>query len=295
MRIFITGGTGFLGKHLVQKLLQDGHTLLILIPSSNNYLPKLKRTSFLKGNMANINKLLPKIRNFKPEVGIHLAWEGIPNADLHLNLKNLIGGLNCIETLAKAGCKRIFMAGSCHEYGEPGIKVNEKSPLNPFNALYAAKIALYFLGSKIAEAHNVKLIWGRIGFVYGPGQRKASLIPYLLESIRNNRMPILRNPKGGNDFVYVGDVVSAISLLIKKRNLRTNEVYNISSGQLTGVIKIVKIIYNYFKLPLPKNFKEVKLQGFFMDIGKIKRETKWRPKTNLDLGIKKTINFYKNG
>jgi len=294
MKIFITGGTGFLGEPLVRKLFSEGHRILILkrdgekIPKE--FFASKSRISFVTGNLENINKLLLKIKNFKPEVGIHLAWEGIPNADLKLNLKNLNGGLNCLETFAKAGVKRAFIAGSCHEYGEPGEKVSEISPLNPFNTLYAAKIALYFLGSKIAETYNVKLIWGRIGFVYGPGQRKASLIPYLLNSIEKNETPVLRNPNGGNDFIYVDDVANAISTLIKKKNLGTNEVYNIGSGKIMSVMEIVKIIYNHFKLPLPKNLKSVKKpEGFFMDITKIKRETGWQPKTTIQKGIKKTI------
>ncbi len=311
MKIFITGGTGFLGKPLLKKLLGKGHQVLILKKDgekiSKEFLKSKSRISFLNGNLQNINKLLPKIKSFKPEVGIHLAWEGIPSADLELNLKNLNGGLNCLETLAKAGVKRIFVAGSCHEYGEPrnvhrdalrgnpGKKVSETNPLNPFNMLYAAKIALYFLGSKIAETHNVKLIWGRIGFVYGPGQRKASLIPHLLNSIQKNEEPVLKNPKGGNDFIYVDDVAGAISALIKKKNLRTNEIFNIGSGKLTGVMEIVKIIYRQAKLSVPKHLKDVKKpEGFCLGISKIKFEVGWQPKVNIDLGIKKTIGHYKS-
>lgn len=306
MKIFITGGTGFLGKPLIKKLLSEGHQILLLkrreekIPKE--FLGFKSRVRFIAGNLENINKLLPKIKNFKPEVGIHLAWEGIPSADLKLNLRNLKGGLNCFETLAKAGVKRIFVAGSCHEYGEPrnvhkdalrgnpGKKVNENFPLNPFNTLYAAKTALYFLGSKIAEAHGMKLIWGRIGFIYGPEQRKASLIPYLLNSIQKKEEPVLRNPNGGNDFIYVDDVASAISTIIKKKNLGPNEVYNIGSGKLTGVMEIVKIIYKFFKLPVPKNLKDVKKpEGFYMDISKIEREVNWYPRVSIEAGIKKII------
>lgn len=292
MRIFITGGTGFLGKPLVKELLAGKHELLIL-KRKDEKTPKEfsnARIKFIAGDLENIHKLLPKIKKFKPDVGIHLAWEGIPNADLELNLKNLNGGLSCLQTLAKADVKKVFVAGSCHEYGEPGKEVNETSPLNPFNALYAAKAALYFLGSKIAESNNMQLIWGRIGFVYGQGQRKASLIPYLLNSIQKNEKPILRNPKGGNDFIYVDDVANAIAMLIKKNNLGRNEIFNIGFGKLTGVMQIVKIIYRQAKLPVPKHLKDVKRpEGFWMDISKIKREIGWRPKISIEAGIKKIM------
>ncbi len=298
MKIFITGGTGFVGSHLVQKLIKEGHNILLLCENEKKISRKIhsvSRVRFLLGNMANISKFSIKIKKFNSDVGIHLAWEGIPNSDLKLNLKNLNGGLNVIQTLAESGVKRIFVAGSCHEYGEPGKKVSENLPLNPYNALYAAKAALYFLSSEICKKYGVKLIWGRIGFVYGPGQRGTSLISHLINSIQKNEEPVLRNPNGGNDFIYINDVVRAISMLIKGKNLGVNEIYNIGSGKLGGVMKITENIYDAFKLPLPKGMKRVKKPiGFFMDISKIKKDIGWQPQITIEKGIKKTVAFYSN-
>lgn len=292
MRIFVTGGTGFIGKPLVRKLLSEGHSLLLLVRKKEKVpiFQNSAKLKFLRGDLEDLPKFLLKIKSFKPDAVIHLAWEGIPSADIEINLRNLQDSTIAIESLVKVGIKKIFVAGSCHEYGEPGRRVNEKFPSNPFNFLYASKAALYLLASEICKKNSVRLIWGRIGFVYGPGQRKASLIPHLLNSIQKNKEPVLRNPKGGNDFIYVDDVANAIAMLIKKNNLGANEIYNISSGKLTGVMEIVKIIYKYAKLPLPKNLNIAKKpEGFWMDISKIKREISWRPKISIETGIKKVM------
>src|SRR5258708_4792459 len=136
----------------------------------------------------------------------------------------------------------------------------------------------------------MRLIWTRIGFIYGPGQRRASLIPCILDSIKDGKLLMLKNPEGGNDFIYVDDVARALSEILKKNNLDTNEIYNIGSGHLTSVSRVVQSVYQSLGLTVPKTVRRVvKPQGFFMDISKIKKEIGWRPRTSLKAGIRATI------
>ena len=294
MRIFVTGGTGFLGKRLVQKLLSDGHTLLLFVRSEKElpvWHPRSKsQFSLLRGDVVRINRVAGKIKKFRPDAAIHLAWEGIPKSDPRFNKRNLQGSLRTIKALAMAGCKTMVVAGSCHEYGEPGKKVNERSPLHPYNALYATKVFLYEKGAKIAAKYGMRFIWTRLGFIYGPGQRRASLIPYLLDSIRKGESPMLKNPKGGNDFIYVDDVARAFAQILNKKHLGMNKIYNVGSGRLSGIFEVVQKVYQSLGLAVPKSVKRVsKPHGFFMDISKIKKEIGWKPRTSLKAGIRATI------
>lgn len=296
MRIFVTGGTGFIGKPLVRKLLSEGHALLLLVRKKEKVpiFQNSAKLKFLRGDLEDLPKFLLKIKSFKPDAAIHLAWEGIPSTDIEINLRNLQGSTIAIESLVKAGIKKIFVAGSCHEYGEPGRRVNEKFPSNPLNFLYASKAALYLLASEICKKNSVRLIWGRIFFVYGPGQRKTSLIPYLLNSIKNKETPVFKNPKGGNDFIYLDDLIDAILRLIKNKNLGMNEVFNIGSGRLAGVGEIAEAVYKNFNLPMPSTIKKLNYsEGFWADISKIKNKIGWKPKTSIKEGIKKTVAYFK--
>jgi len=273
MRIFITGGTGFIGKHLVKKLREDKSNELFL----------------LSKDLADTENWKKEIEDFKPEACIHLAWEGLPDYSTGTSIKNLNYGLNLIKFLAEIGCPRVIVAGSCWEYGGQPGKLSEDTPPKPLNAFSAAKNALHWLGQEIAKENNTSFIWTRFFYIYGPGQRKESLIPYLINCVKTGKTPEIKNPFAKNDFVYVEDAVKAISLLVK--NCKESGVYNIGSGYLTSVQEIIKIIFLETSLASSKNRLA---PYFYADISKIKKEVGWEPKTSIDEGIKKTIDYIKN-
>ena len=155
MRIFITGGTGFIGKPVVKKLQEEGHYLLLL--SRKDQKPST-RTKTVAGNLANISKWQKDLKKFKPDTALHIAWEGLPNHNAHLSQLNLEYGLNLTKALAEAGCKRMIVTGSCFEYGVQKGKISEHTPPKPFDAFTAAKHALRWLGLEIAKEKNMDFI-----------------------------------------------------------------------------------------------------------------------------------------
>lgn len=302
MRIFVTGGTGFMGRHLVPRLLKDGHSLLLFSKDASARTAAVggkleKRVKFLKGDIGKIGRYEPKIRRFRPEVAIHLAWEGIPSADLELNIKNLLGGIAVIKTCIAAGVRSIVVAGSCHEYGEPGRGVNENAILRPYNTLYAAKSALYLLGAKIAATHNVGFIWMRPSFIYGHGQRSAALIPSLIDTLKRGGTPRIKTPSWGNDFVYVGDVADAFARMVKQYKKIGTAVYNIGSGHRTPVLEVVRCVCRECGITPPPFARThpKKIGGFWLDISRAQKEIGWKPRTNLKKGIAEMVAFYKKG
>lgn len=281
MRIFITGGTGFIGKHLVKKLKEDKNNELFL----------------LSKDLADIKTWKKEVEDFRPEAAIHLAWEGLPNYDSQTSIKNLKYGLNLINILAEIGCKTILSAGSCWEYGEQSGKLTENTSPKSFNAFAAAKNSLHLLGKEIAKENNIQFIWTRFFYVYGPGQRETSLIPYLMNCVQNGKTPEIKNPFAKNDFIYVEDITMAISQIIE--NCKESAVYNIGSGYLTSIQEVIKIIFDNYGLQ--NQYKEITPAStdvlsaeFYADISKIKKEIGWEPKISINEGIKKMINISLN-
>ena len=93
MRIFITGGTGFIGRHVVEKLQSEGHDLLILSHRpkiATSLFGTLKKVTLVKGGLSNINNWKNKVKLFKPKAAIHMAWEGIPDYSVERLLKMFI-------------------------------------------------------------------------------------------------------------------------------------------------------------------------------------------------------------
>ena len=118
MKVFITGGTGFIGKYVMQKLIEEDYDISILCIEE-----RLKKDfkndneiHLIKGDLSEIKEWEEKLKTFEPDVCIHLAWEGIPDYSYKYSVKNLIMSLNLFNVLADIKCKKIICSGSCWEY-----------------------------------------------------------------------------------------------------------------------------------------------------------------------------------
>jgi len=298
MRIFLTGGTGFIGRYVVKHLEKEGCNILLLTRASKeNISPimKSKKIKIVLGDLSDINKWKNKLKQFKPEATIHLAWEGIPDYGVKTSIKNLKYGLNLFEELAEIGCKKIICTGSCWEYGQNQGKISEDLPAKSLNAFTAAKNALHCLGREIAKENNIHFIWTRLFYVYGPGQRENSLIPYIIKCVKEGKELKIKTPSARNDFIYVDDVARAIVLILEKCYQST--VYNIGSGYSTSIQDIIKIVYSELNLQYKSkeiffNTENIYSDNFWTDISKIKKEIGWEPKIDIKNSIKKIISFY---
>lgn len=293
MKIFITGGTGFIGKPLVKNLKRKGHNLLVLSRQAQKSSANIK---FIKGDL-NGSSWQKEVKRFKPDVAVHLAWEGLPDYSAEMSTKNLFNGLKLYKFLAGIGCKFIFTAGSCAEYGlgQQSGKLSEGSPLKAKDAFSVAKNTLNFLGQEISKERGIKFVWGRIFFCYGPGQREASLIPLLINYAKGGKKPEIDDHDKKIDFIYVEDVAEAIVRILEKA--KKSSVYNIGAGKPTSLSKIVKITGKL--LGKEKEFEKLishkskaKWSDFYADISKIRKEIGWKPKTDIYDGIRNTIEHF---
>lgn len=297
MRIFITGGAGLVGRQVIKKLLQTKHHLTLLTRKTPIQLLIKKPPSKLKiiqGDLIRINSWQAELKKFDPQATIHLAWEGIPDYAYQTSVKNLHCGLNLLSALTQTKCRKIIITGSCWEYGDQSGKIDENIPPKLSSTFASAKIALHWLAKSWAKENNRILIWARLFYVYGPGQRETALIPYLINCVKTGKIPEIKNPAIANDFIYSSDVATAIISLLT--NKQVNGIYNIGSGKLTSIRQIITTVYDNFGKATPKQFKKIpskstdKLyKNFYANIAKIKKHTNWQPQINIKQGIKKMI------
>ena len=115
MRIFITGGTGFIGAQVVKELQTEENNLLLLSRRSKTSLPSLKipNVGNVQGDLSDIASWENEVKMFSPEVAIHMAWDSIPNYDVKASKKNLVYGLNLIGMLAESGCQSVIGMQVC--------------------------------------------------------------------------------------------------------------------------------------------------------------------------------------
>ena len=285
MNIFITGGTGFIGSHIVSKLVGDGHNLLLLSRKPKD------EDGIIIGGLSNVGGWIEEVRIFKPDVTIHMAWEDIPNYNEETSIKNLNYGVDLITSIAKIGCKKIIVTGSCWEYERTIGCLNETMPINPSKPFTRKKHMLHKIGQQVAKVYDMDFIWTRLFYVYGPGQKPHSLIPHIINSIKSGKKLEINTPYSKNDFVYVEDVADAISQLASNGR---NGTYNIGSGYSTEIKELIDLVYQHIS---PKEHfittveRPRSIVDFWADISKM-RTIGWAPKTSIEEGFKNTVNFY---
>lgn len=288
MNILILGGSGFLGEHLLSQLYNKKKNILVI--SKSNKI-KQKNIKHILLDLNNVKKFYSIIENFKPDICIDLSWSGIPDYSRSNNLKNYNIKKKIFDALIRLKCKKILSIGSCWEYGDlKGSLIENKKTKNLSNfANYKIKCLNYL--KKCCKQNKTKFIWARVFFVYGPKNKKTSLLPSFYRAIINKKNFELKNKIIGNDYIYVTDVTKAI-ITLSLENLSSG-VYNIGSGKLTANIdfcnKIYKKMYNekYF------NIKYKNYEGSFANIEKIKNKTNWKPMISLKKGIELTLNSFK--
>lgn len=296
MKIFVTGGTGFVGTAVVRELSRRGHELLVLSRDEvSGKVPPPDHISFVHGNFQNHTDMGHIIRGFGAEALVHLAWEGLPDYSEEICERNLIYSMNLFREAADAGCALLLSTGSCWEYlGRSGM-LNENDPLGGVSIFPAVKNALRLIGEAISRKRGASFYWLRLFFVYGPGQRSQSLIPYIIGSVKSNQSPAIQTPNARNDFIFVEDVASAVADVIDQRP--GGVVYNVGSGQPTSVETVIRSVYEQFGTSVDEEIfrgqSNESRDNFWGDISRINVDTGWKPKYDIAAGIRATIESLK--
>jgi UDP-glucose 4-epimerase len=284
MKIFITGGSGFIGKYLIPILVE--HEILCLSHSQKIESGRVTNIKVIIGDLTKSESYIDALKRFKPDCCIHLAWYGLPDYSIENNKKNLLAGIDLIENLVDVGCKKIFAVGSCWEYGNAQGELKESdTPVVP-GIFSSFKTSLQIISESICNQSNIKLLWARVFFVYGPGQRQNSLIPSCYQSLKNGEQPKVNNPLARNDFVYILDVVDSIRVLVESEV--NSGIYNIGSGKSSAVWEVVNNVAAELGLPQPYKGMPITTDGNWADMSKVKKHG-WVPKFSLESGISNTI------
>lgn len=289
MKIFLTGGTGFIGKNVIKKLDLEENKLMVLTHKLKFEEEGLKGIEIVQEDLSNKEEIRNIIRGFNPDKIIHLAWGGILEGDFGLDrsLNNFKQGLNILESLTETDCKKVIFVGSDQEYGNIQGELNEKLPSSSVDFFTTSKNCLRDFGEKICQKIGASFYWPRIFYVYGPGQQKG-LIHYLVKNLVNGVEPNIKTPFTKNDFIYIDDVVNALGGLLNKN--AKEGIYNIGSGHSTEVASVVKETYRLMGAKYKeRELYQKEVSNRWADISKIKKEVGWSPKISIERGIQKTI------
>lgn len=304
MKCLITGGAGFIGSHLAEKLIKSGHHVVVLDNLSTG---KLSNLRFIKNKIkffrTDINKTEKSIHKYFKNIDwvFHLAGladiiPSVTNPKNYFN-SNVIGTFKVLEASKKANVKKLIYAASASCYGLPEkFPTNEKSKIQPQYPYALTK----YLGEQLvihwANVYGMSNISLRFFNVYGPRAVKkgtyASVFGvFLAQKLAKKPLTIIGDGNQTRDFIYITDLVDACIKAAK--NGRNGEIYNLGGGKEISVNLIAKKIGGP-AVHIPKRPGEP--DRSLADISKIKAHFKWKPKISISKGIEimlKNINDWK--
>ncbi len=304
MKILVTGGAGFIGSHVVDAYIENGHEVVIIDNLSTGKNENINPQAIFFNVDITDTKIIQILSNEKFDVVNHHAAQidvrkSVSDPIYDANV-NILGTINILESCIKSGVKKIIFASTGGAvYGEQiYFPANEEHPANPVSPYGITKLSI----EKYLKFYNVE--YGldysilRYANVYGPRQNplgEAGVVAIFTKKLLNNEQPIINGDgKQTRDYVFVGDVVKSNLLMLEENS---SAIYNIGTGIETDVNKLFKILLSLTggeakekHGPTPKG--EQLRSSISSD--KIFKKLNWKPPTSLDEGLRITINYYRN-
>lgn len=309
MKCLVTGGAGFIGSHLVDRLLALGHEVIIIDDLSSGKKDNLahqKDNPHLQVFSRNICDAETDHLFEGVSVTFHLA--AIPRVQYSIafpektNEVNIQGTLRVLEASRKAGVKRLIYSASSSAYGDqeqlPLIEYMNPNPLSPY-ALQ--KLVGEYYCRLYYHLHGMETISLRYFNVYGPRQDPsggyACLIPKSLQRVANDEHPeIYGDGEQTRDFTYVKDVIEANILAATTKNSKAfGEIFNIGQSQSLSVNQVVKNIIGTKNLTPKYQPPVIEPRHTLADINKAKMLLGWTPQYTFEEGIRETKMWFSNG
>jgi nucleoside-diphosphate-sugar epimerase len=278
MRTLITGASGFIGQHLLQHRL-TGEIHILKKQSSVN---KVHGVTHHYGDLRD-SATLKELASLRFDRLIHLAWSGLPDLTRGNNRENLEMSKNLISAFTNAGVNEINVVGSCLEYGDLEKIVSEDDVGTNISEFGNTKLELLDYLSKNQPNYR----WMRIFYAYGPNQHANSLLRQGYLQAKRGKTLSMANPALSKDFIYVGDVASAITALINKKS--EYGIYNIGSGISTSIGQMINLVYEQMGLP-SERFEE-DLISLRASTRKLSDACGWTPTTNVRSGVRNTVKW----
>ncbi|MAQ43814.1 MAG: protein CapI [Candidatus Marinimicrobia bacterium] len=311
-KILVTGAAGFIGFHLAESLLKDNFNVCGIDNINDYYDVKLKNDridilkkysnfNFNQVDISNFESTSNIFKNFQPDKVVNLAAQAgvrysIDHPFAYLN-SNIVGFLNIIELCKTQNIKGLIYASSSSVYGgnkEIPFSVSDRvnKPLSLYAASKRSNELIAYSYSNLFNLHTTGL---RFFTVYGPwGRPDMAMYKFANKICSGESIDVYNNGDMKRDFTYIDDIVSGIKSSIDK-NYQC-EVFNLGNNKSENLMDIVKYIEQYLDKKADINFLPMQpgdVKESWAEIKKSMKMLNYKPKTDVDVGIEKFIDWYK--
>jgi len=310
MKILVTGGAGFIGSHLVEVLLAEGHTLSVIDDFNDFYDPKIKRKNLQTVlddvrlhaiDIRDKDAVLDAVAEERPDAIAHLAARAgvrpsIQRPELYLST-NIYGTFHLLEAAKDYGVKRFIFASSSSVYGASGIPpFREDQVLNQTLSPYACtKLAGEHLCSNYSYLYQIQVICLRFFTVYGPRQRPDLAIHKFTDLIhRGKPIDVYGDGTARRDFTYIDDIIQGVLAAIQYEGAPF-DIFNLGENETIELREVIANIEAELgkkgtinQLPTaPGDMPET-----YADISKARQLLGYAPNTRIQSGLRKFIEWY---
>lgn len=302
--VLVTGGAGFIGSHIVDKLIEKKYNVIIIDDlSTGNRCNINKKAIFYNGSITNKTLVKVVFSVNKPKYVFHCAAkisvsESLKNP-IETNDVNINGSINILECCKKYKCKKIiFSSTGGAMYGEyatiPTTEFNKEDPISPYaiSKLCIEKYLKYY-----SEIYNLDYAILRYSNVYGERQNsksEAGVVSIFIDRLLENKyININGDGKQKRDFIHVSDIVNANLMLMNKKT--KHKIFNVSSSFMTSINDLLNILLKISdKKPLVFYKNKIKGEQFLSCLDNtLIKHIKWKNKVDLFTGLKLTYDFFK--
>ena len=303
MKVLVTGGAGFIGSHVVDRLIDEGCEVVVVDDLSSGKEKNInKKAKFYKLNIQ--DSILESVfQKEKPDyVNHHAAQMDVRRSvsDPLFDAKvNVLGTINLLQNCIKYKVKKVIYASSGGAvYGEQQVfPATEAHPLRPVSPYGITKLAGEYYLYYYKTVYGLDYTALRYANVYGPRQDphgEAGVVAIFIQKMLNGEQPII-NGDGGQtrDFVYVGDVAEA-NILAMKNNI-SDSIFNIGTSIETSVNQIFNLLREIINPAINAKYGPPKLgeqQRSIIENTKAKKTLHWKPKISLRSGLERTCKYF---
>ncbi len=315
-KIFVTGGAGFIGSHIVEALLQDGYEITVYDNFSSGRRENLSNVindiKIIEGDILDYDKLEKAMKNHEyvshqaAQLEILRCLED-PLIDLKINA---IGTLNVLKACVESEVKKLISASSACVYGQAQyVPQDENHPTNPNWPYGVSKLAAGKYCQIFQENFGLKIISLRYSIVYGEREWLGRVLTMFLKRVMEDKdLVIFGDGDQLRDFIYVKDVVKLHNLCFGSNKNLNNNVYNASTSIGVSIKELANIVIEVSGKPIGIVFEDVEegkfsqympnrkripaeLKKMVLDNSRAKTDFNWQPLTNLKEGIKKELSW----
>lgn len=296
----VTGATGFIGAALVRRLLDCGGKVAAIVrPESPNcsLLPDSPNLTVVPGDLRDVTTWREPLSGFGADVFYHLAWHGVGSNQINdpQQASNIEPSLATLKLAAELGCRRWVATGSQGEYGPLNRRISEQDLLEPTTLYGAAKAATCLLTRVLGQQLGIETVWVRVFSTYGPGDNR--MLADVFKKLLHKQRPALTAGEQLWDYLYVDDAADALVAMGMAGHL--SGIYNLGSGQSRTIRSIAEMARDMIDPELPLGFGEIpyrtdQVMHLEADIGRLVRDTGWRPRISLEEGVRRLVESIKN-